>query len=236
MRRHVLETLNRARAEKRRAALVTRLSDGAQTLIVAGDAPLGELDLTPALAAHAEAAMDGDVSRLVDVEGGGFFLAIFNPPLRLLVVGAVHIAQALLPMARIAGYETVLIDPRSAWRDGARFPDIAVHEGWPDEVLAALRPDRRSAVVTLTHDPKLDDPALRIAAGTEAFYIGALGSKKTHGARRARLLDAGLDEAAFARIRGPVGLDIGAVTPAEIALAILADMTLQLRGAKSAGP
>jgi xanthine dehydrogenase accessory factor len=163
------------------------------------------------------------------VEADGRFIAVHNPPLRLIVVGAVHIAQPLLAMARACGYAPVLIDPRGAFGSAARFPGETVLDDWPDEALAALAPDGRTAVVTLTHDPKLDDPALRVALRAPVFYIGALGSKKTHARRVERLTAAGCAPEAIARIQAPVGLDIGARTPAEIAVSILAQMTQALR-------
>lgn len=163
-------------------------------------------------------------------EDGETFVAVHNPPLRLVVVGAVHIAQALVPMAQIAGYDPVVIDPRSAFATPERFPGVTLMEDWPDEAVAALGLDGRTALVLLTHDPKLDDPALEAALHKDCFYIGALGSKKTHAARGERLRAAGFGTEDIARIHGPVGLDIGAAAPAEIALAILAQMTAVLRG------
>jgi xanthine dehydrogenase accessory factor len=162
-------------------------------------------------------------------EEDGRFLCIHNPPLRMAVVGAVHIAQALLPMARLAGYDPVLIDPRGAFASASRFPGESLVEDWPDEALAALAPDARTAVVTLTHDPKLDDPAIRVALRSGCFYLGCLGSKKTHARRVERLQAEGFSEAEIARIHAPVGLDIGARTPAEIAVSVLAQMTHVLR-------
>ena len=160
---------------------------------------------------------------------GRSFVAVHNPPLRLIVVGAVHIAQALVPMARRAGYDPVLIDPREAFGSEARFPGERILHDWPDEAVAAVGLDTRTAVVLLTHDPKLDDPALAEALRSPAFYIGALGSTRTHAKRVARLTEAGFTEAEIARIHAPVGLDIGAAGPAEIAVAILAEMTRVLR-------
>ncbi|SDI85235.1 XdhC family protein [Salipiger marinus] len=157
------------------------------------------------------------------------FVAIHNPPLRLLVVGAVHIAQALVPMARIAGYDPVLIDPRAAFGSSARFPGETILDDWPDEALAKLGLDARTALVLLTHDPKLDDPALEAALRSEVFYIGALGSTRTHAKRVARLTAEGFTEAEIARIHAPVGLDIGAASPAEIAVSVLAQMVRVLR-------
>ena len=163
------------------------------------------------------------------MEEDGRFLAVHNPPLRMVVVGAVHIAQPLMPMARMAGYDPVLIDPRGAFGSAERFPGETILEDWPDEALAALAPDARTAIVTLTHDPKLDDPAIRVALQSGCFYLGCLGSKKTHARRVERLQAAGFSEAEIARIHAPVGLDIGAKTPAEIAVSILAQVTQVLR-------
>ncbi|MCT4553535.1 MAG: XdhC family protein [Pelagimonas sp.] len=162
-------------------------------------------------------------------EEDGRFVAIHNPPLRLLVVGAVHIAQALLPMARIAGYDPVVIDPREAFASHVRFPDTALSHDWPDEAVTALGLDSRTALVLLTHDPKLDDPALEQALRSECFYIGALGSTRTHTKRVERLTQAGFTKDEIARIHGPIGLDIGAAGPSEIAVSIIAEMTRVLR-------
>jgi xanthine dehydrogenase accessory factor len=160
---------------------------------------------------------------------GETFVNIHNPPLRLIVVGAVHIAQALLPMARIAGYDPVLVDPRETFGSADRFPGETILHDWPDEAIARYGLDMRTALVLLTHDPKLDDPALELALGSNVFYIGALGSTRTHAKRVARMQERGWSEAQIDRIHGPVGLDIGAAGPAEIAVAILAEMTRVLR-------
>lgn len=162
-------------------------------------------------------------------ESGDVFVAIHNPPLRLAVVGAVHIAQALVPMARIAGYDPVIIDPRGAFGSEARFPGERILAEWPDEALEQVGLDTRTALVLLTHDPKLDDPALHLALKSPCFYIGALGSKRTHAARVARLEEAGFSAGEIDRINGPIGLDIGASGPPEIAVSILAEMTQRLR-------
>ncbi|WP_101067868.1 XdhC family protein [Roseovarius salinarum] len=162
-------------------------------------------------------------------DDGETFVAIHNPPLRLLVVGAVHIAQALVPMARIAGYDPVLIDPRETFASESRFPGETIVHDWPDEALEAHGLDARTALVLLTHDPKLDDAALDRALGSDVFYIGALGSTRTHAKRVARLKEAGHPEDAIARIHAPIGMDIGAAGPAEIAVATLAEMTRVLR-------
>jgi xanthine dehydrogenase accessory factor len=161
------------------------------------------------------------------------FVAVYNPPLRLIVVGAVHIAQALVPMARIAGYDPVLIDPRDAFGSAARFPGETILQDWPDEAVAELGLDRRTAMVLLTHDPKLDDPALIAALGADCFYIGALGSRRTHAKRVERMRAAGFNDDQIGRIHGPIGLDIGAAGPAEIAVSVLAEMTAVLRGHKA---
>ena len=162
-------------------------------------------------------------------EGSRTFVAIHNPPLRMMVVGAVHIAQALLPMARIAGYDPAIIDPRETFGAQARFPGETLLNDWPDEAVEQLGLDSRTALVLLTHDPKLDDPALTLALRSGCFYIGALGSTRTHAKRVARMQEAGFSEAEIARIHGPVGLDIGAAGPSEIAVSILAEMTRVLR-------
>ncbi len=163
------------------------------------------------------------------MEETGEFVALFNPPLRMLIVGAVHIAQALVPMARLAGYDPVLIDPRDAFASEERFPGTVIRHDWPDEGLLAEGLDARTAVVTLTHDTKLDDPAILEALKSDIFYLGCLGSTRTHAKRLARLRDAGVPDDQIARIHAPVGLDIGAKSPAEIAVSILAQITQVLR-------
>jgi len=163
------------------------------------------------------------------MESDGEFIALFNPPLRMAVIGAVHIAQALLPMARVAGFDPVLIDPRSAFAAQVRFPGETIMEDWPDEALAALGLDARWAVVTLTHDEKIDDPAIRAALASDAFYLGCLGSPRTHARRLERLRAKGVSEDRLALIHAPIGLDIGARTPAEIAVAVLAQIVARLR-------
>lgn len=163
-------------------------------------------------------------------EDGETFVAVHNPPLRLIVVGAVHIAQALVPMARIAGYDPVIVDPREAFASEQRFPGEQILHDWPDEAVAKLGLDPRTALVLLTHDPKLDDPALQAALAADVFYIGALGSTRTHAKRVERMLAAGFTAARIDRIHGPIGLDIGAAGPSEIAVAILGEMTAVLRG------
>lgn len=160
---------------------------------------------------------------------GGTFVAVHNPPLRLIIVGAVHIAQPLAEMASMAGYDVTLIDPREAFATEARFPGRTLIHDWPDEALETLAPDARTAIVLLSHDPKFDDPALAVALPSAAFYVGALGSRRTQAKRQERLLAAGMSPEVLARLSAPVGLDIGAATPAEIAISVLAEMTGALR-------
>ena len=223
MKLDLLDALAAARAALRPVVVATRLPDGAQWLLPDDAAP-------PALNTAAADALRADRSGTVQADGQ-WFLHAHNPPLRLVVVGAVHIAQALVPMAAGLGYGVTVADPRRAFASDERFPGVTVSTDWPDEAMDALRPDSRTAVVTLTHDPKLDDPALDRALKSDAFYIGALGSRKTHAARLDRLRLLGHGDAALGRIRGPVGLDIGAVTAPEIALSILAQIVAVRRGA-----
>jgi xanthine dehydrogenase accessory factor len=224
----LLERLNAARAEKRRVCLVRLLEAGGIALVVDGREVMGDPVPTDLLGAI-ELAHRRDKSGTVDSSAGRAFLQIFNPPLRLIVVGAVHIAQALVPFASGVGFAVTVVGPRRAFASDERFPDVAIRTDWPDEALDALRPDSRTAVVTLTHDPKLDDPALLVALKSEAFYVGALGSTRTHGKRLERLRAQGLGQEELARIHGPAGLSVGAISPAEIAVSILAQMTEVLR-------
>ncbi len=223
MKRAILDRLQAARAAKRPTALVTDLRDGRQLLRVDGETS-GELTLDAGQHEAVAAAVAADRSGPLP-EHPDLFVHVYNPPLRLLVVGAVHISQALVPMAQLAGYEVIVVDPRKAWANTERFPNVQLIDAWPDEAMTALAPDHRSAVVVLTHDPKLDDPALGVVLRSPAFYVGALGSRKTHAKRVARLGEQGLSEAEIARIHAPVGLAIGAKSPAEIALSIMAQIT-----------
>jgi len=227
VKRRTLELVNEARAAKRRACLVRHLQTGEQALVIDGEVVAGAVP--ERLLAEVETAHRADRSRRVESEAGPVFLQIFNPPLRLAIVGAVHIAQALAPIAGLAGYAVTVIDPRGAFATAERFPEMTLVDEWPDEAMEAFAPDRRSAVVTLTHDPKLDDPALDVALQSEAFYIAALGSRRTHAGRVERLRALGHGPDVIARIHGPAGLDIGAVTPVEIAISVLAEMTRALR-------
>ena len=221
---NILQQLVRDRAEKRAVALATRLTDGIQKLVYPSDTQEEKW-----LIEAASQVLASDRGAIVEGPGGEWFLNPFNPPLRLILVGAVHIAQPLSQMGRIAGYDVTVVDPRTSFASPERFPEMRLLTSWPDEAMAALAPDARTAIVTLTHDPKLDDPALQAALRSPAFYIGALGSKKTHASRVARLSDAGFSQDEIARIHGPVGLAIGARSPAEIAISIMAELTETLR-------
>ena len=227
MRLALLEAMNAARRERRAGALVTRLDGGEQRFVLAEAAaadPLGEA-IAAALSAGRSAPLRHD--------GADYFLAVLAPPIRLVAIGAAHIAQALAPIARIAGLEPTIVDPRSAFAAPARFPDVRALAQWPQEALAAEPLDRHTAVCLLSHDPEIDDPALIRALRSDCFYIGALGSRKTHAKRLERMRAAGFDEAALARIHAPIGLDIGAASPAEIAVAIVAEIVAALRGKAS---
>jgi xanthine dehydrogenase accessory factor len=226
LKRETLAALNAARREGRAIVRATDLATGEDVLIdpATDISPLGEA---------AAGAARADTSGPAQIEGRSWFLSVFNPPLDLVIVGAAHIAQPLCRMAREAGYEIHIIDPRTAFATEARFPGVAISHDWPDEALAKAPLGKRSAIVFLSHDPKIDDPGLIAALRSECFYIGTLGSKKTQAARQTRMRAAGFGDAALARIHGPVGLDIGARSPAEIAVSILAEMTLVLRKVKT---
>ncbi len=226
MRRATLDALNEIRRAGRAIVRAVDLASGEDLLVD----PLS--DHTPLGLAAADAAR-ADRSASVEIEGREWFLEVHNPPLDLVVVGAVHIAQPLASMAALSGYRVRIIDPRTAFATAERFPNVALSHDWPDEALAKAPLGRRSALIALTHDPKLDDPALSAALGSPCFYIGALGSKKTHANRLQRLRAHGFSDAVLARIHGPIGLAIGARAPAEIAVSILAEMTRELRVAPS---
>ncbi len=223
----MLMELIRARNERRRIAMVTNLANGAERLV---EYDRAKDDL---LADDLEQAFRFDRSGIVKIGDAEYFINAYNPPLQLVIVGAVHLAQALIPLARAAGYDVTVIDPRAAFASHERFPDVVVHKEWPDEVLPNLDLGPRTALVALTHDPKIDDPALNAALQSGCFYIGALGSKKTQGARRERLAAAGFKDADLSRIHGPIGLSIGARGPAEIAISIMAEITAALRVGKA---
>lgn len=224
MKASTLDSMRTARAAKRPFALATTLASGAQAVIEPGAG-----DVEPELAAVVADVLRSDRSRIAEIAGERLFVHAFNPPLRLFVIGAVHIAQALAPIAMVLGYDVTVVDPRTAFATVDRFPGVTLSHEWPDDALLDAAPDARSAVITLTHDPKLDDAALTVALATPAFYIGCLGSKRTHAARLERLAEKGFDAATRARIHGPLGLDIGARTPAEIAAAAIAQTTAVLR-------
>lgn len=234
MKRETLDRLNADRAALRAVALVTDMKSGAQALVYDDGSTWGET-IGPDLVAEAQKALSADKSGPVESAQGDVFIQAHNPPLRLFIVGAVHITQALAHMAQIAGYAVTVIDPRRAFAAAARFPGLEVSTEWPDEIFKRANLDRRTAIATLTHDPKIDDPALEVALRSDVFYIGSLGSTRTHGKRLTRLHEAGFSEADTARIHAPIGLDIGAKSPAEIALSIMAEITeVRRKGPRSA--
>ncbi len=222
--RDELCALRQARATKRAVVLLTPLDGGAARTWTPADATL-----EPTLRRAAERGLATDDAARVETPSGSVFVQPINPPLRLAIVGAVHIARALAQMAGLLGYEVTLVDPREAFARAERWPGVSVATEWPDEALRRMTIDHRVAVAALTHDPKIDDPALELALRTPAFYVGALGSAKTHASRLRRLGERGLTAEALARIHGPIGLKIGARSPEEIAVSIVAQMTERLR-------
>jgi len=233
MKGRVLDAVIAAGRESRSLALATDLATGRQ-LLVDDDAAEGELALDPTALAEVRQALHSDRNLTLEISEGRIFVEVFSPPRRCFVVGAVHIAQPLVQMLKLADYAVTVIDPRGSFATEARFPDVELTQEWPDEALERLKPDHRSAVVTLTHDPKLDDPALAVGLRSDCFYVGALGSRRTHAARCSRLAELGFGESDLARIHGPIGLAIGAVSPAEVAISILAQMTQILRRGEKA--
>ena len=229
MRAELFERLMIERAAKRAVTLVTRIADGEQALVI-GDEITGNLELAPEQRDEVRRRLRADKSGTLESSGGALFARCHVSPPRLIIVGAVHITQALAPMAAMAGFEVVVIDPRRAFATAERLPGVTVTTEWPDEALARIGIDARTAVVTLSHDPKLDDPALIAALQSQSYYIGALGSSRTHAKRVARLTEAGLADA-IPRIHAPVGLDLGGRSPAEIAVSVLAQV-IQSRYAK----
>jgi xanthine dehydrogenase accessory factor len=223
MRLDLLQALNDERAARRAAIVVTDPASGEQRFVrkadVAADPLRGEL----------EAALRSGKSGMVETPHGKMFLTVHVPPPRIVAIGAVHISQALAPMAKLLGYDVVIIDPRTAFATPERFPDVKLIAEWPDQALPPLKVDGYTAFVALTHDPKIDDPALTHALERDCFYIGALGSRKTHARRLDRLKGQGLGDDALARIHAPIGLAIGSVSPPEIALAIMGQITASLR-------
>lgn len=219
MKRETLEKLLAARANRQGVALITDLASGEQRIV-----PRAQAAQDP-LAEKLDEAFRFDQSGSHD----GQFINIHNPPLRLVIIGAVHIAQSVIPIAQQLGYDVTVIDPRGAFATGARFPGISLHAEWPDEVIPKIGLDQRTALIALTHDPKIDDPSLDAALKSDVFYIGALGSKKTQASRQQRLREAGFTEEQIARIHGPIGIAIGAKGAPEIAVSIMAEMTRALR-------
>jgi xanthine dehydrogenase accessory factor len=219
----ILHSLNAERAARRAVILVTEVASGAQRLVKGADVakdPLGDV-----LEKRLRMAKSG----MEETPQGHFFLTVYVPSPRLVITGAVHISQALAPIGQILGYDVTIVDPRTAFASIERFPDVKVIAEWPDVALPPLGIDHYTAFVALTHDPKIDDPALKHALARDCFYIGALGSKKTHARRVERLKQSGLSDADIARIHAPIGLDISAVSPAEIAVAIMGEITARLR-------
>jgi xanthine dehydrogenase accessory factor len=223
MRLSLLSDLNEERTARRAAILVTDVASGEQRLV--REAEVG----SDPLAQELQDNLRQGKSRLVERDGSHFFLTVQTPPVRLVVIGAVHISQALAPMAKGLDLDVMIVDPRTAFATPERFPEVPVLAEWPDTVLPEIGVDPYTAVVALTHDPKIDDPALVAALRSGCFYIGALGSRKTHERRAQRLMASGFTEADLARIHAPIGLDIGAVSPAEIAVSILAEIVASLR-------
>ena len=223
MKLEILSALNAERAARRAVVLVTDVASGSERLVKAAD--VARDPLKDVLDKHLRSGKSG----MEETPQGKVFLTVHVPPARLVATGAVHISQALAPMATMLGYDVTIVDPRTAFATVERFPEVKVIAQWPDVALAPLDIDRYTAFVALTHDPKIDDPALTHALARDCFYIGALGSKKTHARRIERLKAQGQSDAALARIHAPIGLAIGAASPPEIALAIMAEITARLR-------
>jgi xanthine dehydrogenase accessory factor len=221
----ILQRLNTARRERAAAILITETDTGSARLVLEKDGydsdPLHE-----ELAARFRSGASGTV---VSESGASYFLTVQLPPPRLVVIGAVHISQAMAPMARIAGFDVTIIDPRTAFATEKRFPDVPLIAEWPDVALPQVGLDAFTGLIALTHDPKIDDEPIAAALKAACFYVGALGSRKTHGKRLERLREAGLDDRLLSRIHAPIGLAIGARSPAEIAVAILAQVIEALR-------
>lgn len=228
----LLRALNDGLSQARAVVLVRPIEEGAEFLVdgsgvtAFGTGDDGAQETLPGgLLERCRDALARDDARAVEVEQGRYLIQTIAPPPRLIVVGAVHIAQKLIPMARLAGYRVLLLDPREAFASQDRFPDVEIIHDWPQQVMSSLAPDARTALVTLSHDSKIDEPALKCALESEAFYIGALGSRRTHSGRLARLRSLGFDDRTLERICGPIGLALGGRSPAEIAVAIIAQMT-----------
>jgi xanthine dehydrogenase accessory factor len=230
MKLELLTSLNAERAARRPAVVVTDVNSGRERLVRAAD--IAKDPLREILRERLRTGKGG----MVDSPEGRVFLTVYVPAPQLVITGAVHISQALAPIGKLLGYDVTIVDPRTAFASIERFPDVKVIAEWPDTALPPLGIDRYTAFVALTHDPKIDDPALLHALSHDCFYIGALGSKKTHGRRVARLKDQGVSDTDIGRIHAPIGLDIGAVSPAEIAVAIMAQITEQLRTEEQGEP
>jgi xanthine dehydrogenase accessory factor len=228
MKSEYLDAVLAANTEGRSVALATDLKSGAQ-LFLDGDQAVGNLELDEMSLGAMREALRADRNISFDTTQGRVFVQVFSPPRRCFVIGAVHIAQPLVPMLAACDYKPIVIDPRGAWATEARFPGVELSSEWPDEALERMKPDRSSAVVALTHDPKIDDPGLIVALRSPAFYIGALGSRRTHAKRLERLAKEGFGENELSRIHGPIGLHIGGVSQAEVAVSIVAEMTQVLR-------
>jgi len=230
MKLDILAALNSERAARRAAIVVTNVESGKQRFMKAAD--ISKDPLRVALAEHLRTGKSG----MVESAEGSVFLTVHVPAPQLVITGAVHISQALAPIGKLLGYDVTIVDPRTAFASPERFPDVKLIAEWPDTALPRLNVDRYTAFVALTHDPKIDDPALTHALSRNCFYIGALGSRKTHARRVERLKGQGISEADIARIHAPIGLDIGAVSPAEIAVAIMAQITEKLHEAADIEP
>ncbi|WP_371419843.1 XdhC family protein [Tardiphaga sp.] len=228
MKAETLATLNAERVARRPVILITDISDGTQRLVKAADFGADPLH------AELEKQLRMGRSAMVEADGKKLFLNVYAPTARLVIIGAVHISQALAPLARSLDYDVTVVDPRTAFASVERFPDVKLIAAWPEEALPGLNIDHYTAFVAVTHDPKIDDPALLHAFEKNCFYIGALGSRKTHTKRGDRLKALGISEADFARIKAPIGLNIGAVSPSEIAVSIMAEITAELRMPKDA--
>lgn len=233
MKGRILDHVVAAARDHRSLALATDLATGRQ-LLLDGDHAEGDLTLEDAALDRVREAWRAGRNRTVETAAGPVFVEVLTPPRRCFVIGAVHIAQPLVKMLAMADYAVTVIDPREAFATEARFPGLEMTSEWPDEALERLKPDRGSALVALTHDPKLDDPALAAALRSECFYIGALGSRRNHAGRCSRLKELGFSDSDVARIHGPIGLPIGAISPAEVAISILAEMTQILRRGEAA--